>query len=369
MKTINKLLVAIVLSASLISSAFAGELTVTGTAKASYAINSSDSSTGAVDKAQGLGISNEISFLSSGELDNGMTWAWQANMDQANNTTSGGGIDDVQLTFGTSYGNIQLNQNAGSLRAAALGWDVSAFGAGTDNGDGGGFVLGTELSAYNNIAYHTPAGLLPFGIVAKIGYAPSADGGVSDFKASGTQNTAKNGSAWITNSSTGLTTARTTATVFDDVTQATISAAPIDGLTVSIDYTDFGHPKSHNDAEEGHISAKYAFGPVTVGYGRGWISPENDSKDADAVESFKNTSMGIGFKVNDALSLSYTKEKSELNLNTSSTKEVDLEVSSIQAAYNIGGATVAVSQDNIDNANYALNKDTKETLITLVMAF
>jgi hypothetical protein len=367
MKTLNKLFLAITLSVSLISSAFAGEVSVTGAAKASYRINSSDSSSGAVSQGKGLGISNELSFSASGELDNGWTWAWGVDFDQADRTIAGGGIDDSKLVLGTPFGAIGLFNSEGSLRAAAYGWDVSAFGAGTDNGAGGTFQAGYEISSLNNIQYHTPADLLPFGISAKVAYAMNGDAGPIDFKGAGTQATSAAGSAWSATTAAGLGT-RTTGTVFDNVTQYTVSAAPIDGLTIVADYTDFSHVDSAQEAEEGHIAAKYAIGSVTLGAGRGYISPENSAGD-DNVEFFKNTSYGIGFKVNDALSLSYTKEKSEMNLMTRSAKEVDLEVTSIQAAYNIGGATIAISQDGIDNSNYTLNKDEKETLVTLVMAF
>lgn len=368
MKTLNKLFLAIILSASLISSAFAGEVSVTGTAKASYRINSGDSTTGSVGQTKGLGISNELSFSASGELDNGWTWTWGVDFDQADRSTTGGGIDDSKIVFGTPFGTLGLFNSEGSLRAAAYGWDVSAFGAGSDNGAGGSFQAGYEISSLNNVQYHTPAGLLPFGISAKIGYAMSSDAGPNDFKGAGSSVDPFNGSEWKATAATGAGT-RTTAPVYANVTQYTVSAAPIDGLALSVDYTDFSHPESANMAEEGHIAAKYTIGSVTIGAGKGYISPENNSTHADGIESFRNTSYGIGFKVNDALSLSYTKEKSAMKLNTHSSKEVDLEVTSVQAAYNIGGATIAISQDGIDNSNYTLNKDEKETLITIAMAF
>lgn len=368
MKTLNKLFLAITLSVSLISSAFAGEVSVTGTAKASYRINSGDSTTASQAQGKGLGISNELSFSASGELDNGWTWTWGVDFDQADRATTGGGIDDSKLVFGTPFGTLGLFNSEGSLRSAAYGWDVSAFGAGSDNGAGGTFQAGYEISSLNNVQYHTPEGLLPFGISAKIAYAMNGgDTGPIDFKGAGAIPGGANGSTWTAATATGLGT-RTTATVYDNVTQYAVSAAPIDGLTLSVDYTDFSHVQAANKAEEGHWAAKYAIGSVTLGYGKGYISPEN-SINADAVESFVNTSYGIGFKVNDALSLSYTKEKSDMSLMTHSSKEVELEVTSIQAAYNIGGATIAISQDGIDNSNYTLNKDEKETLITLVMAF
>ena len=69
MKNILKT-IAVLVSASLISvAAKAGELTVTGSAKASCTMGGSFDNTG-----KAIGISNELNFTASGELDNGFTW-------------------------------------------------------------------------------------------------------------------------------------------------------------------------------------------------------------------------------------------------------------------------------------------------------
>ena len=62
-------------SLSIFASANAGELSVTGTAKAT--INSN----GGNDTGKGLGVANEFDLTASGELDNGFTWKYQVQMD------------------------------------------------------------------------------------------------------------------------------------------------------------------------------------------------------------------------------------------------------------------------------------------------
>lgn len=367
MNKLVKIIVGSFVSIALTATAFAGEVSVTGSAKASYLIKSSDSASSKQEGRQSWGVSNELSFGATGELDNGYTWAWGVDFDQADASVTGGGIDDAKLTFTTPYGTVGIFQSEGSLRSAAYGWDVSAFGAASDNGAGGSMVVGYEISSLNNIQYHLPAGLLPFGITGQVAYAASCQAGPNDFKGTSGACAPAVGTAQTISTTTGLS-AETTGAVYESVTQYAVQAAPIDGLTVKLDYTDFTHAKSANEAEEGHASVKYAAGPVSVGYGKGWISPENNSTDALGLESFENTHYGVGFKVNDQLSVSYTEEKSHVNLNTDA-NEVTLKVTSLQAAYNIGGATIAVSQSHIDNDNYAKNKDTKVTLFTLAMAF
>ena len=55
------------------ATANAGELTVTGSAKATY--NHQGGGSAANNSGKNLGISNELMFTASGELDNGYTWS------------------------------------------------------------------------------------------------------------------------------------------------------------------------------------------------------------------------------------------------------------------------------------------------------
>ena len=93
MKTLTKVLVTLVASFALVGSAYAGALNVTGDAKASYQIGSG----GNLDTGKALGITNEITFSATGELDNGYTWKYQTELDSGAETTSGAGIDDENI--------------------------------------------------------------------------------------------------------------------------------------------------------------------------------------------------------------------------------------------------------------------------------
>jgi len=88
MKTITKLFLVILSASSLIlSTANAGELAVSGGATATYKTGGADMSTG-----KGIGVSNELNFDASGELDNGFTWKWQTQLDDAGTVN-----DDTRL--------------------------------------------------------------------------------------------------------------------------------------------------------------------------------------------------------------------------------------------------------------------------------
>ena len=74
---------------------------------------------------------------------------------------------------------------------------------------------------------------------------------------------------------------------------------------------------------------------------------------------YETDSYGIEFAVNDQLSISYSKEKSEgtkdnaiADDDTSDTKtKVESDITSLQAAYVIGGATIGIAQTETSDAD------------------
>ena len=74
MKKIITILFASILGFSAVQ---AGEMTVTGSAQATYVITSSDSATAKQNKTPGLGFANEVAFNANGEFGNGYTWTYQ----------------------------------------------------------------------------------------------------------------------------------------------------------------------------------------------------------------------------------------------------------------------------------------------------
>jgi len=349
MKNITKLVLVLFASSLLSLNAFAGELTVTGTAKASYSMGGADK-----NASKGIGITNEIGLGATGEWDNGYTWNYAIALDP----NAGGTIDndDQTLTLTTPYGTFGAFVSTGGL-STELSYGIGANGIGHDFSSPMTFNYGEDVSSYSNVQYHTPAGLLPFGIAAKVGYVPNLSNSADsqDFKAEGTQETTLLGT---------------------DASHFQITAAPIDGLTVGGDYfqTDGGSYKQTPTA--GNVFAKYTMGPVTVGIHRGQYDVGLTTK-ASAVTKYENSSMGVQFAVNEQLSISYQVEKSEaFTYNaiadgaSSATKTgVESELKSIQAAYNVGGATVGVTRTEVSKSDYSDPNDEAITLLTLAMAF
>ena len=380
MNKIFNILFAMILSLSVANFAQAGEMTVTGSAEATYTITSSDSATGKSNAHPAIGLSNELDFNANGEFGNGLTWTYQVQLDPS---TSGSALnDDTSLVLGTSYGNIGIYNSEGDLNTH-LAYSVAAYAPGHDIGSGGGYQGGVGMNSYNNLAYHSPAGLLPFGTVFKAAYS--------------------NGDNVQSNDAANAGATEGT----DGIQSYQISTKPIDGLTVGASYLE---QKGSGDAtapdyETGGAYAKYSFGQFSFGLGRHYVQPAQRTTSptvaavtdkiitntttfnsgtgtfstattyAAGFKHFENDAYSIAFAVNENLSFSYDKLTSTAvvnaqdSMNVRSSANRDLEVSTIQAAYNIGGAVVTVSQKSLDGVDYVQGADQKETMFGIKMAF
>ena len=372
MKNMIKVILGLLASISLISSAYAGELSVTGTAKATYSVISGGSSDGS-NTGKGLGVANEIDFGASGELENGWTWNYQVQFDPGNATGSDAyevQNDDSQLTLTMgNIGTVGIFVSEGGLNVDDSA-SASVYGRATDLGITDGIVEGQGIDGANNIQYHTPAGLLPFDTSVKLAYAPSKGDGVSS-----------------ANSGAGAYSL-----YGNRIHQYQVTTKPVEGLTIFADYyreSDAGDATAVvvQENESGSIAASYVTGPFKFGLSRTLNAPlilggvagttkiSNGSGVADATGGnnaearlYKTNKYSIAFNATENLSLSYELEKSNRELITNAA-EYDLKASAIQAAYTMGGMTIAISHAQVDNASYTNNNDSTETLLGVTMAF
>jgi hypothetical protein len=356
MKNIIKTIIVMFSSISLFASANAGELSVSGTAKATYNIQS-----GKTNADQGIGITNELNFTASGELDNGYTWSYSMELDPnavSAGTTAAAENDDTQMTLTTPMGTVGIFVSEGGLDVEDAA-SQSVYARPTDAGDPSATSDNFTIDSYNNIQYHTPADLLPFGVSAKIAYATDLGGAA-----------AASGNAGGTVQTNTDTTAGTNAT------EIQVKAAPIDGLSIGASYFEFGgqsgEQKNDQNAESGAYYATYSAGPVSIGYSKAHkathlIDNHDGVTATDAVEDYDQTNYSIAFAANDDLSVSYERETSEANkLDDTS---VEQESSAVQVAYTMGGMTLAVSHASHDNNGYVDGANTDQTLFAVTMAF
>lgn len=350
MKNISKLLVGILFSALVMAPSYAGEMAVTGGATATYTTNGDDASSG-----KNIGISNELDFTASGELDNGFTWKYQVQIDGASSAN-----DDTRLEIGTDMGTIGLYVSEGGM-SAELAHGVGALGTGFDYASPSTFVHSYDVDGYSNIQYHTPADLLPFGIGLKLGYVPNMN--------ATTMLSAKESSGLPATQAEGR-----------ELTMAQVSAAPIDGLSIKgsiAETSSEGGDANGDDGISANLGAKYTIGQFSVGYTEGGYQAATGAAANDETIYYENKFYGIQFDVNDSLSVSYNNDESEKNTRTAvavaataGTKAiVAMEQESLQLAYTIGGATLGIADVEVDNADYTAGKTESQTVISLAISF
>jgi hypothetical protein len=364
MKNIMKIMFVVFGSFALLSSANAGPVDVTGTAKVTYNIAGGDSTTAANNKGKAIGITNELAFTGTGETDQGWTWKYQVELDDnASGVTT---FDDTRLEITTGMGAVAFYNTEGSL-AAKYKQSHAAYGVGSDNGSGGLFQWGSNIGGYNNVQLHTAADSLPYSTSVKVGFSPSG----SAAKVSG------NSAGTLANASGS------------SVVEYQVQTTPIDGLTISGSYFEKNDEGGLQKYQVGVAGASYTYGNLSLGITRGGVSNNvNSTVDGIAaataltattvsnVKGFENDAWSIGYAVNDALSVSYGEEKSTANKRTlvgstaaDTELDVDLKVTTMQAAYTMGGFTTFLMAKDIENEAYASGVDQKETIIGMTMAF
>jgi len=344
MKTIMKTLFVSIASLSLMFSVNAGEVSVSGTAKATYHVTNGQQSDNTI------GVTNELNFKASGEMDNGFAWSYNMALDPRSADSGDAANDDTNI-------NIVMNDmGTAKICVSTCGnskeyaFDQSAYTSMSDTGLSEGIEYPISASSYASLQYHTPE--LPFGTTASFAYGQTK---VGDGQ-SGNAQAGSNG---------------------DNISAYSLVTKPIDGLTASASYYeiedyDDGLTNETQLEEGGAWGLEYAVGSVTVGYGKSYKAPTTTAAvtaGATTVEYYENTGVSIGFAVNDALSVSYTTETGERSFQTSSTVAYDIDMNSIQAAYSLGGATLSIARADYDNIGYANGVDASDTIVALAFAF
>jgi len=329
-------------SLAAVASAQAGELSVTGGATATYSSNE-----GAVT-GNPIGMNSGITFKGSGELDNGTTFT--LTITQADQIAYSAG--SIAMTT-PSMGGIKINGKSGGTGVdryddmMPTAWEETT---GTSLGTGLQTVAGVGTAM--NIEWTAPADLLPDGTHFGIAIAPgAASGATANDKGVGGDSKGVGSGYDITVGSTGL----------------------MDGLNVfggmsNIEQpTDASGSATSGDRTQYVAGATYAVGSVTVGY---QYSRDNLELSGDAVTSYyENNAYGVSFAVNDDLTLSYGMHKSDRNLTSASS--VEMEAQSLQLSYTMGGMSIKFAESQVDNASYTSGtaSDNDGRTIALTLAF
>lgn len=341
-------------SLAAVSSANAGDMTVTGGVDMTWMSLGGNTS----DTGNPIGIGSNLTYKGSGELDNGWTFALSiAEGDKSAYSSSNidivmGGLGSINFDQGDSGNGIAAYDNV-----MPTAWE-EPYGAGLSGTVK--TVLGSGAS--NNIMYTTPTVM---GTTIALTYAH--DYGTTD---------------------TADKTAGTTEDGNDTGLDATIKINPsfgteiLSGLNL---YLGASQIKRHTNAPdtddqlEGVGAFTYDLGPVSIGAMVSGLY--NGAEDTTTTfNTYKNTGFGIAFNVNDDFSVSYGEYKTrktgynggaagEEGFSPGGEENRVVEVSSIQAAYTMGGATISIADVNADNTGFSETQDRRATVVSLGLAF
>ena len=270
-----------------VTSAFAGELTVTGSA----AINVSNI-TGSADTSTGKDWSmpNSVYLTGSSELDNGMTVSVSYEMDQGTANNSSLGFDNHSVTVSSdTLGTLVFSGHGGSSAQSAL--DTTAAGDIWDQTLG---ITGITASAAgdDSLLYTLPSML--DGLSLSVSMSPGR-------------------AAQETHTAWGAT------------------YSGFEGLSISYGVGDSGAPGAV--LESSTMKASYAMGPITVAASNTEVDGSGNTNDREV------TSYKIAYTVSENLSIAYGTETFD-----TASSSVDEEVEAISASYTSGGVTLSAAQ-------------------------
>ena len=329
-------------------SAFAGEITASGDAGFTW---SSEDTTGATN--DGIAHNHDITFSGSGELDNG--WTVNTTMILVEGATLSS--SNVKLTMG-SAGSIKVGSGTGSIGAS---FDNVVPTAWEENHDG----MATS-TAIDNMGAGQDAGVIDYTapamdimgatVTAMFAWSPEADSAAGE----GGVSAGDNGD-YSTGTAAGVT-----------IGYGGLSLGAFGAQMQADTNTGVRDVGTEADSFDGTWYAKYAMGPVSIGYqvayidrGQAGASAANNSsaKTVTAASGhFDSESISVAFNINENFSVSWSELTETYDEGDDGTVgDVDLESTSIQFAYTMGSMSIKGYQTDEDKPGWDSDATSNET--------
>ena len=317
-----------------VSKAYAGELTVTGSMEATYQ-SEPEKTTG-----NPIGMDRELKFSGSTELDNGIT------VSVMQDTSDSLAYGNSQLSFGNVGGFATIYVGSDSDPMDAID-DITPTAYEEANGSGSGTYVDVGALA-SMMGIGTKFDVPVLGAV-NFKYYPKVDGAKpSDNAASGDES-----------ASVGSGSSLSIKTNLGDLP---VVGSFVDGFALTTGVTEYENATDANtdDAFELNAAITGTIGNFSLGLQKEFIS-DGQTSESEQAKSYKDTTIGIAYAVNDQLSISYNQIESYRH-HHSSVNPIQ-ETDAINIGYTVGGMTIGFQDASTDNANYVLNaKDDTRTL-------
>jgi len=333
---ITKILVALAFLFG-VSTANAGEITVTGSMETTYHTGSE------VTTGNPIGIDRELKFAGSTELDNGVT------VSMFQDTSDSLAFGNTHLEFGNIAGMVTVYVGSDKDPIDAID-DVtpSAYEEANGSGSGTGYEDVGDLAGDTGIGVRFTLPILG-AIDAK--YYPKVDGSEASDNANSND----------TNHAVG---SGQSISIKPDLAAIPGIGGALDGVSLVAGYEeeDTTTVAGADEKEGATAGINYATGAFKIGLQKKYIN-EGQSGTAGDEEAFRvDTILGLAYAINDSLSISYNRYESKKHENDSVNNETQ-ETDAINIGYTVGGMTIGFQDAQTDNANYtASTKDDTRTL-------
>ena len=317
------------LAGTLVSfSAYAGELSVSGSAKFTYTADTGNEDV--ADDGNRFGLNNAITFSGSGELDNGHVVSLEHNIDGGASTSSSILTYDMGDLGVVDYHQVDATMGIENIDDLTPTADEEIFN-GVDTGQSSNEAVVGYANGHGGTGFNYKYDAID-GVRVDIGYAPKTTADEND-----------DGS----NSGTGGKKSSQSIAV---------QYTAIDGLNIYAGTGEEGLESSVTDVDT--YGVRYAIGPITVG-------AQHTEKDLAAANSDLETdAYSIAFAVNENLSISYGQSETEKDGSTN-----DQELSGYSIGYSMGGMTIKAHKNKGEKLANASADESEHTEVAVSFAF
>ena len=324
-----------------VSTANAGELTVTGSMEATY--NSQGGST----TGNPLGTDRELKFAGSTELENGIT------VSVYQDTSDALAYGDNKITFGNVAGMLDIYVGADGSPVDAID-DITPSAYEEANGSGSGTL--------NDIG--GLAGQMGIGVKAALPII-----GTVDFKYIPKVDSTENADNANSNDASAGVGSGESISIKTNLADLPVLGAFLDGATLTTGYEtdEISTVANTSDIHDITAAINYTIGDLSLGVQRKLHNEGETTIAADEV-FYKDLAIGVSYKVNEDLSISYNSYESKRHNTTTGLNPVQ-ETSAINIGYTMGGMTIGFQEASTDDAGWVQNAEDDSRTLGVSVAF
>ena len=318
------------------TSAFAGAVTVSGTANLTYTANDGAQDTAAADGTElgqdgsRWGLNKSLTFSGSGELDNGWTVSVSQTLKDGGSTGLGMTIDmgdmgSLNYEADTSARGVGKIKDMIPTADEDVGNGIDVDGSGTSGG-----LSGTVSGGTQGFHYSKAMDMVEIGI----GYAP------------------KGGSTSANGGVTGIGGVASTVSGF-------VKIDPMDGLEIGLGLGEKSQAAGDRSLTDDHqtVYVTYVYGPLTAAFQRSNVDTVGSTADDE------QTRWGLLYAVNDEMSISYQDHNNDDGTAT------DEDATGWSASYTSGGMTFKLHRNSGNNVGNIVSNESEHTEVGVTFAF